>query len=101
MAWHDLTRHRAWGEENGRRMSKIAELQGRLARAAGDTAGDGGTDGDDEEDEDEEEEEEEEEEDDDDDERAGSGGSGESALTVKDAIPSCVVTFNASFSAEI
>ena len=80
-------------------MSKIAELQGRLARAAGDTAGDGGTDGDDDEDEDEEEEEEEEE--DDDDERAGSGGSGESALTVKDAIPSRVVTFNASFSAEI
>ena len=71
---------RAWGEENGRRMSRIAELQGRRDQEAGDTAGDGdgeddgGTDDDDDDDD------EDEDDDEDDDERGGrSGGSGKRA----------------------
>lgn len=60
--------HRAWAEDNKRRMSAVAELQGRRDEEAGDTPGEGGTD--------DEEEEEEEDDDDDDDERGGSGGSG-------------------------
>eukprot|EP00752_Nemacystus_decipiens_P014194 g12623.t1 len=64
---------RAWGEENRRRMSRVAELQGRRDEEAGDTAGDGDGDDDGGTDDDEDEDEEE----DDDDERGeGSGGSG-------------------------
>lgn len=70
---------RVWGEENSRRMSRIAELQGRQDREAGGTPGDddGGSD-----DDDEEEEEDEEEEDDDDERGGGSGGSGKGAKAV-------------------
>ena len=61
---------RAWDEDHRRRMARVAELQGRHDKQAGDTAGEGWTD---EEGQEDDEEEEEEDEDDDDDDRAGSG----------------------------
>ncbi|CAM9480698.1 unnamed protein product, partial [Laminaria digitata] len=60
---------RAWDEDHRRRMARVAELQGRQSKQAGDTGGEGGTDEEGQEDD----EEEEEEDDDDDDDGAGSG----------------------------
>lgn len=80
--------NRAWDEDNKRRMAKLAELQGRLEKEAGDTGGEGGTD---------EEGDEEDEEEDDDDDR-GSRASGKSVApcrvscewpTVEDAFYPC------------
>lgn len=59
---------RAWDEDHRRRMARVAELQVRQGKQAGDTGGEGGTD-----EEGHEDDEEEDEEDEDDDDGAGSG----------------------------